>query len=184
MMKVPNHIRGLVRQRANFSCEFCGVSETDAGGELTVDHFQPQTKGGTNDPDNLLYCCERCNKYKLAYFPSTPGKENLWNPRFEPFSLHFIESENGVLLPLTTTGAFTITRLRLNRPPLVAHRLRKQKQLENLRLFEHYQELLQLQQQLNDQLSSLADEQRKVLAEQQQILKLLLRNSGKEKPGE
>ncbi len=34
-------MRELVRQRAHFACEFCGVTETDVGGELTIDHFQP-----------------------------------------------------------------------------------------------------------------------------------------------
>jgi outer membrane lipoprotein-sorting protein len=44
-----------VRRRANFACEFCGVSETDAGGQLTVDHFQPRHKGGDDSLENLIY---------------------------------------------------------------------------------------------------------------------------------
>jgi uncharacterized protein (DUF3084 family) len=28
-MSIPSEIRKQVRQRANFACEFCGVSETD-----------------------------------------------------------------------------------------------------------------------------------------------------------
>lgn len=66
-MSIPEAVRLQVRQRANFACEFCGVTETDTGGELTVDHFCPQTKGGTDDPDNLLYSCHRCNQYKADY---------------------------------------------------------------------------------------------------------------------
>jgi hypothetical protein len=38
-------IREKVRTRSRFRCEFCGVTETDAGGELTVDHFRPVSKG-------------------------------------------------------------------------------------------------------------------------------------------
>lgn len=34
-----------VRQRAEGACEYCGVTETDSGGPLTVDHFQPQARG-------------------------------------------------------------------------------------------------------------------------------------------
>jgi hypothetical protein len=45
-MTITSEIRDQVRQRAHFACEFCGVTETDAGGELTVDHFQPTAKGG------------------------------------------------------------------------------------------------------------------------------------------
>ena len=43
-----DEIRQQVRQRADFTCEFCGISETDTGGELTVDHFQPFGKGGND----------------------------------------------------------------------------------------------------------------------------------------
>jgi hypothetical protein len=38
-MSITEAVRLQVRQRANFVCEFCGVTETDTGGELTIDHF-------------------------------------------------------------------------------------------------------------------------------------------------
>ena len=38
-----------VRRRAGFACEYCSVTETDSGGPLTVDHFQPQARGGTDE---------------------------------------------------------------------------------------------------------------------------------------
>lgn len=43
-MTLPARLREQVRRRANFACEFCGVTETDTGGQLTVDHFRPQAK--------------------------------------------------------------------------------------------------------------------------------------------
>jgi 5-methylcytosine-specific restriction endonuclease McrA len=61
-VSVPPAIREAVRQRAQQVCEFCGVTETDAGGLLTIDHFQPTAKGGSDNPANLLYCCVRCNQ--------------------------------------------------------------------------------------------------------------------------
>ena len=36
---IADSIRVEVRQRAEFRCELCGISETDSGGELTIDHF-------------------------------------------------------------------------------------------------------------------------------------------------
>jgi beta-xylosidase-like protein/HNH endonuclease len=69
--------RRQVRERAGFACEYCGVSETDAGGELTIDHFQPRTCGGTDDTENLLYCCHRCNEYKAGYWPERPDDTHL-----------------------------------------------------------------------------------------------------------
>jgi hypothetical protein len=118
-------LRKQIRQRAHFACEFCGVSETDTGGELTIDHFQPKACGGLDTPENLLYCCARCNLYKMDYWPISPEHLLLWNPRLEPFADHFLDLDDGLLHPLTPIGAFTIKRLRLNRPPLVTHHLRR-----------------------------------------------------------
>lgn len=95
------------------------------GGELTVDHFQPQSRGGADDLSNLLYCCYRCNQYKADYQPEQPNDPSLWDPRTEPADVHLSLLPDGRLYPLTTTGAFTLNRLRLNRPALVAHRRRK-----------------------------------------------------------
>ncbi|NBC05683.1 MAG: hypothetical protein GVY26_00640 [Bacteroidetes bacterium] len=53
-----------MRKRAAFRCEFCGVSEKDTGGQLSIDHYQPKSKGGSDNFSNLIYCCARCNLYK------------------------------------------------------------------------------------------------------------------------
>ena len=45
-MSLPDALRGEVRQRAAFACEYCGVTETDVGGLLTIDHFRPFARGG------------------------------------------------------------------------------------------------------------------------------------------
>ncbi len=174
-MSITKEIRESVRQRAACACEFCGVSETDTGGELTLDHYQPQTKGGTDDLENLLYCCNRCNLYKHDYFPASPTEPMLWNPRTEPASAHFLELEDGSLSPLTHMGAFTLQRLRLNRPPLVAHRLFKRKNKEEAHLLNRYRELLVLLEQVNSQLGAVTEEQHSLLEEQQRLLRLLLR---------
>jgi hypothetical protein len=170
-MTIKATVREQVRQRADFACEFCGISETDAGGQLTIDHFQPKKRGGDDSLDNLLYCCIRCNQYKLDYWPAHPDDPSLWNPCREPASEHFLELDDGTLYPLTATGAFTLRRLRLNRPPLVAHRQRK-------RLLTRYRDLVQMLEQLLTQQSILMEEQQRLLKEQRQLLQLLL-GSGK-----
>src|SRR5688500_5532994 len=100
-MTVTTAARDTVRRRAAFACEYCGVSETDTGGELTIDHYQPQTQRGTDELENLLYCCVRCNQYKADYWPVEPNEPLLWNPRSEPASAHFVQVEDGTLHPLT-----------------------------------------------------------------------------------
>jgi len=163
-----------LRRRACFACEFCGVSETDAGGLLTVDHFQPKAKGGNDDSGNLLYCCARCNSYKLDYWPKHPEHPMLWNPRREPPTQHFLELDDGRLHPSTATGAFTVLRLRLNRPALIAHRKRKRDAAEEVRALVLYRDLVQLIAQLLIQQSALMEEQQRLLKEQQELLQRLI----------
>lgn len=173
-MTIPPDIRQQVRQRANFACEFCGVTEIDTAGELTIDHYQPQTKEGSDDLDNLIYSCPRCNQYKSDYWPSTESDIFLWHPRQEEAKRHFLELENGELHPLTVVGTFTIKRLRLNRKPLISYRLRKKQNEEELRLLTRYGELIELLGQLNRQMSNLMDEQQDLLREQRELLELIL----------
>ncbi|MDQ3132768.1 MAG: hypothetical protein M3Q99_18620 [Acidobacteriota bacterium] len=43
-MSVSQSVRRKIRERAGFRCEYCGVSETDSGGELTVTIFNRNQK--------------------------------------------------------------------------------------------------------------------------------------------
>lgn len=172
---MSDQARVTVRTRANFSCEFCGVTETDSAGELTVDHFQPKTKGGNDSLENLLYCCVRCNQYKADYWPSQPHELTLWNPRQEAMATHLLTLADGTLYPITPVGAFTLQRLRLNRPQLVAYRLRKQQQQQETQLLNRYHEILRMIEQLHEQQVMLLEEHQTLLAQQQEILRLLLR---------
>jgi hypothetical protein len=166
--------RQQVRERAHFACEYCGVTETDTGGELTVDHFQPQAGGGTDDLDNLLYCCYRCNQYKADYRPSQPDEPALWNSRQERMDSHLLLLADGTLYPITAVGEFTLRRLRLNRPALVALRLRKRSRAEEEQLLLRYRDLLALMEQLHQQQATLMSEHRALLEEQRALLRLLL----------
>ncbi len=179
-MSISAELREQVRARANFACEYCGITETDAGGLLTIDHYQPSHKGGDDSTENLLYCCYRCNQYKLDYWPDTPDATQLWHPQREPFAQHFLLLDDGVLFALTTTAAFTLTRLRLNRAPLVAHRLRQLREAEQRRLLNRYEGLLLSLGSLTGQQAALLAEQQKLLQEQHTLLALLLRQREEE----
>jgi len=136
----PKH--EAVRQRFGFCCGYCGVTEVDVGGELTVDHFHPVSAGWDDGDDNLVYACMRCNLYKSDYTPNEADRiheRRLLHPLLEDTSQHLQEDrESGRLQALTETGRFHITLLRLNRPELVEHRLRSylaaltERKLQNL----------------------------------------------------
>jgi hypothetical protein len=172
-MTISPQVLEQVRRRAQFACEYCGVIEADTGGELTVDHFRPGTRGGSDDISNLLYCCYRCNLYKADYWPNQPIDVPLWNPRQEPASTHFLTLLDGSLHPITAVGAFTIRRLRLNRSPLLSYRRRKQSESEEAKLLARYREVITSLEHLEQQYAALLADHRALLEQQRQILRML-----------
>jgi hypothetical protein len=164
-----------VRQRAHWACEYCGVTETDAGGPLTVDHHRPRSQGGTDDLDNLIYCCFRCNNHKGDYWPTNPSDPVLWNPRQDSVEEHWLLLADGLLHPLSPTGSFTLKRLQLNRPQLAANRLDKAFKVHIAQRHTHLRETLAVVDTIIAQRVHLTKTQIAILVEHRKLLKWLLR---------
>ncbi len=49
-------------------CAYCGDDEPG-----TRDHVIPKSRGGADEPDNLVYCCHPCNFKKGAKTPEEAG---------------------------------------------------------------------------------------------------------------
>jgi hypothetical protein len=126
---VAHHKHNQVRARYRARCGYCGVAEEDTGGDLTVDHFIPVIAGGDEGDDNLIYACFRCNLYKCDYCPSATDRAEghvILHPFRDDIPKHLrLDEAIGELQPLTETGRFHVAVLRLNRPGLVALRLRR-----------------------------------------------------------
>lgn len=117
--------KSKLRRLYDSRCGYCGIHESEAGGELEIDHYQPQGCGGQDTIDNLVYCCPLCNSFKHDYWPTakelTAGQRIL-HPKRDNLSDQITTSSDGRLMGLTTTGKFHIERLNLNRLGLVALR--------------------------------------------------------------
>jgi hypothetical protein len=126
---VPHPKHDQVRARWNARCGYCGVTEEDVGGDLTVDHFVPVVAGGGESDENLVYACFRCNLFKGEFHPTSEDRTNgrvVLHPLCDDVSKHLcLEETTGKLQALTETGPFHIAILRLNRKGLVAFRLRR-----------------------------------------------------------
>ncbi|MBI1831540.1 MAG: HNH endonuclease [Planctomycetes bacterium] len=124
-MAHPRH--EFVRARYAGRCGYCGVTEGEAGGELTVDHFRPESGGGDDSDDNLVYSCFRCNTYKADFTPTPDDLRQTFrilHPLLDDIAAHLREnSQTGAIEPLTETGRFHVALLRLNRPQLRELRL-------------------------------------------------------------
>ena len=55
----PNTRLGIYL-RDGLACAWCGESVED-GAQLTLDHCKPRSKGGGNEPTNLVTSCFKCN---------------------------------------------------------------------------------------------------------------------------
>lgn len=170
-MAITAETRLFVRQRAHFACEYCGVSELQAGGELTIDHYRSLSKGGDDHPDNLVYCCARCNQHKGEYWPELPDDLPLWNPRRELPSHHFHAIADGSLVPQTDIGAFTLRRLNLNRPQLVARRRRFIRNAEKRQLLNRRRDLIIVRLREMSMNTELNETQRALLIEMLDLLR-------------
>jgi len=144
--------REAVRRAYDFRCGYCGVREEEVGSELEIDHFQPRAYGGSDELDNLVYCCPACNRVKGDFWPlpdPTITPHRLLHPGHDELALHFEAGPDGRLVALTETGAFHIERLRLNRPPLVALRQARQATAQmRLELISARQERTQLRERI------------------------------------
>lgn len=57
-------LRFEIFKRDNFACQYCGNHPPEI--ILEVDHINPASNGGENDPDNLITSCFNCNRGKAA----------------------------------------------------------------------------------------------------------------------
>jgi HNH endonuclease len=120
-MPVSRRARQGLRQRYNFCCGYCGVSEREVGAELTVDHFRPERHGGTDEVANLVYACHACNEFKSDFWSTDPAHQ-LLHPGQDLLTEHLREEADGTLHALTDRGAFHLAKLHLNRQPLIDRR--------------------------------------------------------------
>ena len=161
-------LRQIVSRAYNFACGYCSVREEDAGSELELDHFKPQSLGGENALENLVYCCTTCNRIKGDFWAIAPTEKRLLHPQNDDVHLHLSQDSEGLLIGLTETGKFHLKRLRLNRPPLVALRRAR---MENARLREELNQTQATQKKLAQHLQKLDGEIERIYQEIIQLLK-------------
>lgn len=98
--KISDAIQQKVRQRALELCEYCHASEKWQYVLFTVDHVISLSKNGQDTIDNLALACFHCNRKKsnntTAIDPETGNEVELFNPRKNKWSEHFIWSKDGL----------------------------------------------------------------------------------------
>ncbi len=126
-----SYISAALRQRvaevARFRCGYCQTSQHIVGPLLEIDHIVPESKGGTNDEDNLFLACPMCNSHKGArqktIDPETNHDVPLFNPRTEIWTEHFEWIDDGTVIQgKTPKGRATVAALNMNHPDIITAR--------------------------------------------------------------
>jgi 5-methylcytosine-specific restriction endonuclease McrA len=118
-MLISKEVKQLIRERAQFVCEYCHSLERLSANRFTVDHVIPKSLGGTDEIDNLALACRRCNERRYNFVagidPETQKIVPIFNPRQQMWKDHFIWLDQGVLIAGTSPiGRATCVRLDLN----------------------------------------------------------------------
>lgn len=58
--RIPWGVRKIIIKRDGLVCKYCDAELTIK--THTIDHILPVSKGGTENPHNLVMCCGWCNK--------------------------------------------------------------------------------------------------------------------------
>lgn len=74
--------RRNVFRRDSSTCQYCGR----VGGDLTLDHVLPRSRGGRNSWENIVTACRECNARKRD---RTPAEARMTLLR-EPYSPRFV----------------------------------------------------------------------------------------------
>lgn len=84
--------RKRMLERDGYICAYCGKHG------MTVDHIQPQSRGGKNTWMNTVAACGRCNGKKADKTPEEAGMTLLYQPRV-------VRHRETLMAAIASTGA-------------------------------------------------------------------------------
>ncbi len=121
---MPSLIRELVAQQAGYCCEYCLSPADYCPDPYSIEHIEPRSVGGSNNPENLAFSCQGCNSRKFvatqAPDPVTGELVELFHPRQDSWQDHFAwQADFTLIVGTSPRGRATIERLQLNRDAVV-----------------------------------------------------------------
>lgn len=110
--------KGIVRSRAQYQCEYCGIPQKYFAELFHIEHIIPRQHRGSDDVSNLAYACRRCNLHKgpniAGLDPETDKLTQLYSPRTDDWNEHFVQDERSEIVGLTDIGRATVYVLAMN----------------------------------------------------------------------
>ena len=110
-------LRELVRTRAGYRCEYCGLPQEFSELRFHIEHVIPRQHGGSDGADNLCLACPDCNLRKgpnLTGIDSQSGEVvRLFHPRRDVWADHFVHLGHYVM-GASAIGRTTVSLLEMN----------------------------------------------------------------------
>jgi len=111
-------LKDLIRQRAEFRCEYCRMPERFLSYyRFEPDHIRPRKFDGITAEENLARACPASNRHKgplmAALDPDSGEIVRLFNPRLDAWGEQFVYRSQRIW-SLTAIGRATIWTLRMN----------------------------------------------------------------------
>lgn len=121
---LPPQLKKIIIERANGLCEYCRSQARFSTQAFSVEHIIPISCGGETILDNLALACQGCNNHKytktMGLNPISGEMVPLYNPRKEPWQMHFNWNDDYTLIiGITPIGCATVETMKLNREGLV-----------------------------------------------------------------
>jgi 5-methylcytosine-specific restriction endonuclease McrA len=89
-INIPHKAVPLTRKnlmhRDKHTCQYCGKG----GGDLTIDHIMPKSRGGRDEWENVVVACLRCNVGKGNRTPEEAGLKMRTKP-MRPINFAYFE---------------------------------------------------------------------------------------------
>jgi HNH endonuclease len=125
MSHIPVDLARQTVERAGNRCEYCGLSQISQEAAFHIDHIVPCAANGPTILSNLALACVSCSLRKgarqTAVDPLDSAEVSLFNPRRDPWSMHF-RWDGFDVVGLTPTGRATVVALSMNRKLILAIR--------------------------------------------------------------
>ncbi len=115
---LSEHVKKEIIMRAGFRCEYCLLHESVSFYSFHIDHIHSLKHGGSNNIDNLAYCCPDCNNFKGTDVGTFSDKNKLirfYNPRIDYWNDHF-EINDSAIFAKTDIAEATIRIFKFNDP--------------------------------------------------------------------
>ncbi len=114
---IPDSLRKMVAEQAQFCCEYCLMKEVDAFYSFEDDHIISLKHGGETILGNLARSCFPCNNNKGSDVGTVllPNLRfvRLFNPREDIWNDHF-EMDDSVIYAKTEVEEATVKVLKFN----------------------------------------------------------------------